>query len=302
MANQARPTVSLTSGSSRRDNVRRALELVAGNIEAAVAGKQLIMIKPNFVVCYRQLAATHVDAVRGVLDVIRPMTGGRIIIAEGAAMGPTAMGYLLYGYRALKREYGVELVNLNRDRRESVEIEGPHGASKQVGVSRTALEADCRISVALLKTHDTVVATLTYKNMAMGVISGLMNKRRMHQGYAEINRSLARLAPLLAPHVAVIDGLTGMEGNGPAKGTPVDMGVALAGADFVAVDAVGATLMGIDPRDMGYLWLCHEAGLGEARLEHIDVVGGKVGEHARGFRRHPEFARQVEHLHIGGRE
>ena len=288
--------VALVSGSDRRDNVRRALELVADEVRGAVSGKRLVMIKPNFVTCYRQLAATHVDAVRGVLDFIRPLVDGDIVIAEGAALGPTAMGYWRYGYRPLKREYGVRLANLNRGPTVSVEVEGAGGATRRVAVSKLALDADCRISVAMLKTHDTVVATMTYKNMAMGSVSGSLNKRRMHQGYAEINRSLSRMAPLLFPHVAIIDGMTGMEGNGPGSGTPVPMGVALAGTDFVAVDSVGARLMGIDPREMGYLWQCHEAGLGEARAEAIEVIGEEVAAHTRSFRKHPDHDRQVAHL------
>ncbi|MEK7817302.1 MAG: DUF362 domain-containing protein, partial [Actinomycetota bacterium] len=274
-------------------------ELVAGDISRAVSGRRLVMIKPNFVTCYRQLAATHVDAVRGVLDFIRPLVDSDIVIAEGAALGPTAVGYWRYGYRSLKREYGVCLANLNRGPTVSVEIEGSDGGTRSVAVSKLALDADCRISVAMLKTHDTVVATMTYKNMAMGSVSGAINKRRMHQGYAEINRSLVRIAPLVFPHVAVIDGMTGMEGNGPGSGTPVPMGVALAGTDFVAVDAVGARLMGINPREMDYLWQCHEAGLGEAGDEAIEVIGEEVGAYKRGFQKHPEHERQVAHLRHG---
>lgn len=288
-------TVALISGSGRRDNVRRALELVADDVRHAVSGKRLVMIKPNFVTCYHPLAATHVDAVRGVLDFIRPLVDGDIVVAEGAAMGPTAVGFWRYGYRALKREYGVRLANLNRGRTVKVEVRGRGGATRHVPVAGMAVDADCRISVAMLKTHDTVVATLTYKNMAMGAVSGIFNKRKMHQGYAEINRSLSMMAPRVFPHVAVIDGMTGMEGDGPARGTPVPMGVALAGTDFVAVDAAGAHLMGIDPYDMGYLWQCHEAGLGEARLDNIEVVGEEASAHARRFRRHPDHDRQVAH-------
>jgi uncharacterized protein (DUF362 family) len=86
-----------------------------------------------------------------------------------------------------------------------------------------------------------------------------------------LNLSLARLAHVLPIHLAVIDGVVGMEGNGPVKGTPVQSGVALAGTDALAVDLVGAELMGFDPRTIGYLWyLSQQRGLSR---EDVRVLG-----------------------------
>ena len=69
-----------------------------------------------------------------------------------------------------------------------------------------------------------------------------------------MNLSLARLAEVLPIHLAVIDGVVGMEGNGPVRGQPVKSGLALAGTDALAADLVAAELMGFDPRTIGYLW------------------------------------------------
>ena len=74
------------------------------------------------------------------------------------------------------------------------------------------------ISAAKLKTQDTVVVTLSIKNMVMGSIYA-RDKIMVHQGYKYTNRNLAEMAGLVWPDLAVVDGLTGMEGNGPEDRT-----------------------------------------------------------------------------------
>jgi uncharacterized protein (DUF362 family) len=75
------------------------------------------------------------------------------------------------------------------------------------------------------------------------------------------------------PHLAVLDGLIGMQGDGPVYGSPIHLGWAAAGTDAVATDAVMAHLMGHDPARIGYLHYCQRAGLGVADLAAIDVLG-----------------------------
>src|SRR5262249_17885397 len=80
------------------------------------------------------------------------------------------------------------------------------------------------------------------------------------------NPKLVALARATGPHLAVVDGFVGMHREGPRHGTPVRLGVVVAGTDAVAVDAVAAAVMGFDPRSIGYLVYAHAAGLGEIDL------------------------------------
>jgi uncharacterized protein (DUF362 family) len=91
----------------------------------------------------------------------------------------------------------------------------------------------------------------------------------------------------------VIDGFTGMEGNGPEKGDAVDLGIALAGTDYVAVDSLAARIMGFDPADIGYLAFCEEAGMGISDPERIELRGGNWRDFAKNFRPHENIARQL---------
>ena len=107
-----------------------------------------------------------------------------------------------------------------------------------------------------------------------------------------MNRNLVALNRRVKPHVSVVDGWVGMHREGPRHGTPLPLGVAIAGTDAVAVDAVAAAVMGFDPLQIGYLQYAHEAGLGIADLGRIRVVGDPVLSVRRRFVPHSNHAIQ----------
>ncbi len=93
-----------------------------------------------------------------------------------------------------------------------------------------------------------------------------------------LNYNMYLVAQKVRPQFTVLDGLVGMEGNGPIKGTAVEHGVALAGPDVLAVDSIGAELMGVDIADIGYLNYCAEAGLGKIERSKIKIIGSEKPE------------------------
>lgn len=93
---------------------------------------------------------------------------------------------------------------------------------------------------------------------------------------AAMNRNLVALARATKPQVAVVDGFVAMHREGPRHGTPIKLGTIVAGTDAVAVDAVAATVMGFDPRRIGYLVGAEAAGLGTIDLGRIRIVGDPI--------------------------
>ncbi len=296
----ARSRVSFLPGTDRREMVYKAMLPFKDEIQKGIQGKQII-IKPNFVVTNVPLCATHVDAVRGVLDFLKPLYPGKIIIGESSAMGSPFPGFENYGYRALEKEYNIELVDLNTRPTQPLWVidRNIHAAPCQM-IADFMDPRNYFISVTRLKTHDTVVATMGLKNMLMAappVAGGRNNmKRVMHSGGPRwLHYNLFLAAQRIRPQLTVIDGVEGMQGSGPVRGTPIDHGVALAGTDVCAVDAVGAQLMGIPVENIGYLAYCGSASLGVTDYARIDIVGDKSPkDYVKKYELHADIERLLE--------
>lgn len=197
--------VALVKGDDRYTTVSRALEAIAGDID--VGGKERILIKPNFVLTHTPNAVTHVDAVRAVLDFLRQRTGAWITIAESSATGDTLDAFRNYGYMELLKEYKVELVDLNRGEWVHVPAYGGGFGATQRRLSRTVVESDYRISVGPPKTHDTVIITLSTKNMVMGSL--MRDQRETDAGglFARAATAINRKVPAAARNSNMLGGL-----------------------------------------------------------------------------------------------
>ena len=125
-----------------------------------------VLVKPNCVSASRQLSATHAGALEAVLEFIARYDPRRIILGEGSA-DDTLRAFRNFGYLEIAERYGAEILDLNRDRAVPVTIYDREGRPRKVPVAKTALES-VRVSVALPKTHDTVIITATVKNLAVG--------------------------------------------------------------------------------------------------------------------------------------
>jgi len=325
--------VSLARGTDRKETISRALELISDRIRP---GKKIV-IKPNFVSTLRPLAATHVDAVRAVLDYLRDRHDGPIVVADGASFTDTMEGFRNFGYLPLRDEYGVDLVDLNRDDWVEVEAYDRKFNPTRLRLSRILVESDTIISVTPPKTHDTVIVTLSLKNVIMGglirdqsehstpglgrlVSFGLgfiappavrdwpplqqvkdwinqrmirSDKLAMHQGFPAINLSLFKLAQRVRPHLSIIDGTVGMEGNGPIMGKGVNLGVVIASTDFLAADTLAAYIMGFRIEEIGYLYYCKLAGMGAGDLSEMEIRGERVEDCVLPFQPHQSYRAQL---------
>jgi uncharacterized protein (DUF362 family) len=141
------------------------------------------------------------------------------------------------------------------------------------------------VSAARIKTHDAVIVTFSVKNVAMGSV-GLPDKVKVHQSVRRTNLNIARLAGLVWPDLAAIDGFEGMEGEGPSQGDPVPLGIAISGTDALSADRVACEVMGVDFSKVGYLYFCAREGRGVSDIEKIEVLGAPLKECVRPFRLH----------------
>jgi uncharacterized protein (DUF362 family) len=302
-AGAVKPTsrVALFHGDDRADIAFRALKIHERGISRAI-GSRRVVIKPNNVAIDKPLCATHAGCLEGILEFLKSI--GKLentVIAESAANGPTLDGFENYHYTDLARKYSIRLVDLDQGEVERVHVFDekdfrPHA----VRMSKLLLDRDnFIISAAKMKTHDRIVATLSLKNIILGAPvkdlgfgwgqgakPGAKNDKPIVHGnsFRALNYNLFDLSRRLHPHLAVIDGYDGMEGNGPVSGTLVEHRVCVASPDWLAADRVAVELMGIDYAKVGYLNYCAQAGLGEGELQKIEVVGEPVARHVRRYR------------------
>jgi uncharacterized protein (DUF362 family) len=343
--------VALVRSNNRRGAVAAALHLVADDLRKVVRPQTLL--KPNFVSHTRQLPSTHPDALSATIDALLAAGAQHITIAEGAS--DAAAAFKNFGHAAESDNRFCTFFDINKDETDWHEfiLTSVNGESLPARISRTIAEADCRVSLALMKTHVTPMLTMSLKNMLSSVhphdrirmhgfvggngVTGwkkpilefmkgdklLVNSLTKLQGHvrnainfvtrksgnngwnhlskadlaylksvAAMCRNLVSLNQIVKPHVSILDGFIAMHREGPRHGTPIKLGVAIAGTDAVAVDAVGAAVMGFDPMQIGYLRLAHEVGLGIADLSQIEIVGEPIAKVSRKCVPHSNFAVQ----------
>ncbi|MHC4641693.1 MAG: DUF362 domain-containing protein [Planctomycetota bacterium] len=298
--------VSLVKGNERREITYQALKNIEDEVLGSLGGKKKILIKPNFVVTSRQLAATHVDAIRGILDFLKPHYKGEIIIGESTiSKEGTFDGYKNYGYLPLEKEYNVKLVDLNRQSWQYRYVFGKGHQPTPIRIISTFLDPDVYIiSAAKMKTHDRVLTTLSLKNVLLGAPLNdykTNDKWLTHSAYnfsreAVLHYNMFHLAQEIYPDLGVIDGFEAMEGNGPTSGTPVDARITLASRDPLAMDILTTKIMGFDPGKIMYLTAMAEAGMGQGDPDKIKVVGTPIGQCQYNFKPHK---RMVEPYTLG---
>jgi uncharacterized protein (DUF362 family)/NAD-dependent dihydropyrimidine dehydrogenase PreA subunit len=277
--------------------VGRAIKLLGGMARFVQPG-QRVLIKANLLRVSRpeRAVVTHPEVVRAVALLARD-AGGKVIVADSpGGMFTTALLRLVYresGLQAVADEAGL---TLNRD---TGIVALPHSdgvTAKRFEVCRYAAQADVIISLPKLKTHGFMRFTGAIKNM-FGVVPGLqkMGYHAKHQDAQSFSDMLLDVLTLVRPALTVMDGIVGMDGDGPSAGDPFPTNVILAGPDAVAVDVAAVSLVGMEPRRVPALRAAARRGLTTLQLDDVPLAGDSFeAARVKGFRRparQPEMSR-----------
>lgn len=261
------PKVAIVKGTKPVDVTVKALRMI--NVDEVLSEEKPILVKPNYIDASHPSTGITTDSrvIEGVVKFLKNRGVKKIVIGEGSGFADTFKAFKVAGVDEVAKRWDVGLVDLNED--EFVEVNPPSPlALKRVKIAKTALESTI-ISVPKLKPHRMTDVTLSIKNM-MGVIAP---KGSIHR---RLNKNIVDLASIVKPSIAVVDGIVAGEGHETSV-NPVEMNLIIAGTDPVAVDAVGAAVMGINPKNVKHLRLAERKGLGTCNLEQIEIVG-EVGE------------------------
>ena len=266
--------------SYQRAEVEQALEqLLAaeGGIATLVQPGQRVLIKPNMLAGKEpeRAVTTHPEIVRGVIRLVQ-QAGGRVAVGDSPGVGSPLQVARRCGILAVIEETGAEFAPFS----ESVSVRPQGSTFHQLEIARDILDADLVINLPKLKTHQMMGLTCGVKNL-FGAVVG-MRKPRLHlQAGADkafFALMLLELAEHIAPALTIVDAVTGMEGDGPGSGDPVQIGALLASRDPLALDTVATELVGLKQQDVWTQQVAAASDRHGSRLEQIVLCGTPLEE------------------------
>lgn len=260
--------------SNVKSSIKESLDLIGG-LEKIISPGNRVLLKPNILAIRppEDAVTTHPAVVSAMCELVSEM-GGVPIIGDGSGIlrpgsSTSSQALKVSGIEDVASRYGVELKNFETYGYSEVDIPGGRQFS-HLYISKAVLEADVIISLPKLKTHELTLYTGAVKNF-FGAIPQ-KNRKQAHflEDRNRFGEAVVDIYSVVKPHLAVMDGVVGMEGNGPSNGTTIFAGVIMASYDCVALDIVASELIGIDPLKVPTNKAALSRGFG---TEHPEIVG-----------------------------
>ena len=259
-----------------------------------VRGKRVVL-KPNLVEFHRdRVINTDPRFVGAVIDLFQREGAAEVVVAEGPGHWRNVQFLVnASGLGDVLRSRGVRFVDINHDEPVKVTNVGRTTGLEFLYLSKTVLEADVFVSLPKLKTHHWAGATLSLKNL-FGTLPGICYgwpKNELH--WRGIPNSIVDIALTRTPHFAIVDGVVGMEGDGPLAGNARHVGALVMGVDCLAVDATCCRLMKLPPERLPTLVLAEQKRLGNLKESLIPQLGVAINELAQAFEMPPDIEKQL---------
>jgi uncharacterized protein (DUF362 family) len=319
--------LSCTEEEDLRAKTRKVIALLGG-MQAVVRDGDRVFVKVNGTMARPRGDGAVVDAqvLWAVVEEAYAAGAATVAIGDAAVLdqGGTVPIFAQLGYDEVAKATGATLLDLNQPPFARVIVPGGGLAYRSLLVREELRSFDVVLNVPKLKTHVCTGVTLGLKNIfgmtPMNPIMGFtkasfhgevpeadlvrstpigrsardyageyLEGRPPGQSNDKLIRAIVDHNQVFPSSLVVIDGVIGMEGKGPWSGDPIRSNVLVAGYDLVATDAVAARLMGYTADEMPLFWYAAQAGLGDAGLEGIELVGDGLEEVARPFRPHPDY-------------
>jgi uncharacterized protein (DUF362 family) len=230
---------------------------------AEIRGKR-ILLKPNLVEPHTGTGHinTHPMVVRGAVEAFLRLGASQVTVAEGPGHRRDSLLVLdESGLGKVLLEDRIPFVDLNYESAITVPNAGRYTRLRKLVLPSVLRQSDWIVSMPKMKTHHWAGVTLSMKNL-FGVMPGTYYgwpKNVLH--WEGIDNCIIDINATVRPHFSIVDGIVGMEGDGPIMGTPHPTGVLVMGRNFPAVDATSARIMGIDP----------------AKVKHLAFASGRLG-------------------------
>ncbi len=269
-----KPIVAIMKENREEDSLSKALDLLP--IRELFREGDRVAIVPNWVKNKPPTTGSVVgpNTLRRLIRYIKSFKPSRIVIATGSGGDPTPTVMNSVGYDKVINEEMVEFVDLNYGPYIDLELE--HTYVGQTKINHLINNIDVLVSFTQLKHHEEATMSAGIKNVALSwppaEIHGFPKKSKgIHEDLHGFILSMAKKIPI---DLTIVSADKAMIGTGPSSGLTVDgQGLIIAGTDPVAVDTIGARLLGFLPQAVYYLYQIYKNGIGEARPENMELKG-----------------------------
>ena len=262
--------------------VKKAVDLVGG-IESVVKKGDIVALKPN-VVTGRVLkpgVITDKRIVEAMIMMCQKVGAAKVLVVEGSGyFTPTDVALEKSGIKAAAEALGAIVVDVDKDKLVDVPVPR-HLILDKISVSKAFIDADVRINLPVMKTHDQLLVTLGVKNLK-GVIPKPWKRNFHKMGVVKAIVDLSRIVPI---DLTVLDAINAMEGLGPSFGDIVPLNTVMASKDLWSLDLAASRVMGFELEELDYLKEGLKFGLFDP--EELEVVGEPIEKVARRFKRPP---------------
>jgi uncharacterized protein (DUF362 family) len=238
-----------------------------GGIKRFIAKGDVVIVKPNigWDRTPEQAACTNPEVVKALVELCVDADAKQVIVMDNT-INPARRTYVRSGIAKAAKEAGAKVPYVNPHHLKKMALNGEW--FKEWEVYTDFVEADKIINVPIAKTHSLSRLTMGLKNW-LGAVGGARNQ--LHQG---LDYAMIDLAKFFKPALTVLDAYRILVRNGPQGGRLSDTQLnktVVAGVDYVAVDALGATFFDIKPEELPYLQLASERGIGRIDLEKLKI-------------------------------
>jgi len=260
------PDLAMIQGDSPSQITKEAVAAIGG-IKRFVAKGDVVIVKPNigWDRSPEQAACTNPEVVKALVELCVEADAKQVIVMDNT-INPARRTYARSGIAKAAKEAGAKVPYVNPHHLKKMALNGEW--FKEWEVYTDFVEADKIINVPIAKTHSLSRLTMGLKNW-LGAIGGSRNQ--LHQG---LDYAMIDLAGFFKPALTVLDAYRILVRNGPQGGRLSDAQLhktVVAGVDYVAVDALGATFFEIKPEELPYLRLASEKGIGRIDLETLKI-------------------------------
>ena len=254
---------------------------------------KIVLLKPNLIALDPEgVTNTNPALIGAAREAFLHLGASEVLIGDGSGIERDSLA-ILESMRM--REYTGPLarifVDLNVDDVELVILKTHASRLKELHFPKTVRHADFLVSMPKLKTHHWAGVTLSLKNMFGAVPGGCYGWPKNVLHWAGIDRAILDINAAVRPDFAIVDGIVGMEGNGPIQGEVKTAGVLVLGNDPVAVDSTCARVMGLLPEKIKHI---AQAATLLGHMEHEKIV--HIGESIASVRSPFSVLHQFRHL------